>query len=99
LKGLKGLDQKEQLLDRAGLLELSMHDFQMNLAADVIEKGKAKSEQNAIHTNLEVARRVRQTVKESDGTLPEQLPLEPPIKEVKKRIERQKKLLPNDSST
>lgn len=98
LKGLKGLDEKEQLLDRAGLLELSMHDFQMNLAADVIERGKAKSEQNAIRTNLEVARRVRETVKESEGTLPEKLPLEPPIKEVKRRIERQKKLLPNDHS-
>ncbi|UGY04762.1 BRO family protein [Bradyrhizobium quebecense] len=91
VKGLKGLGLKDQLLDRAGLLELSMHDFQMNLAADVISKSP-KGEQAAIKTNLEVAERVRKTVERSGGTLPEHLPLEPPIKEVKKRIASQKKL-------
>ena len=92
VKGLKGLGQKDQLLDRAGLLELSMHDFQMNLAADVIDKSATKGEQAAIRTNLEVAQRVRRTVEKSGGTLPEHLPLEPPIKEVKKRVASQKKL-------
>jgi DNA-damage-inducible protein D len=92
LKSFKGLSEKEQLFDRAGLLELSMHDFQMNLAADVIEKSGVKGEQAAIRTNLEVAQRVRRTVDKSGGTLPEHLPLEPPIKEVKKRLAKQKKL-------
>lgn len=99
LKGLKGLGQKDQLLDRAGLLELSMHDFQMNLAADVIDKSHVKGEQVAIRTNLEVAQRVRKTVERSGGTLPEHLPLEPPIKEVKKRVASQKKLTASDPST
>lgn len=98
LKGFKGLGDKEQLLDRAGLLELSMHDFQMNLAADVISKDTAKSEQRAINTNLEVARRVRGTVLESQGTPPERLALESPIKEVKKRVKGTKKLPPTNSS-
>lgn len=92
VKGLKGLGLKDQLLDRAGLLELSMHDFQMNLAADVIGKSTTKGEQAAIQTNLEVAKRVRRTVEKSGGTLPEHLQLEPPIKEVKKRVAHQKKL-------
>jgi len=92
VKGLKGLGLKDQLLDRAGLLELSMHDFQMNLAADVIGKSTTKGEQAAIQTNLEVAQRVRRTVERSGGTLPEHLQLEPPIKEVKKRVANQKKL-------
>jgi DNA-damage-inducible protein D len=92
LKEFKGLDPKEQMLDRAGPLELSMHDFQMKLAADVITKSNVKGEQAAIRTNLEVAKRVRGTVKESRGTLPEHLPLETPIKEVRKRIQNQKKL-------
>ena len=91
LKNHKGLGPKDQLLDRAGLLELSMHDFQMNLAADVIDKANIKNEQTAIRTNLEVAQRVRRTVESSGGTMPESLPLEPPIKEVKKRIANQKK--------
>ncbi|MBI5128579.1 MAG: DNA damage-inducible protein D [Rhodopseudomonas palustris] len=91
VKSLKGLGLKDQLLDRAGLLELSMHDFQMNLAADVIDKSQVKGEQAAIRTNLEVAQRVRRTVEKSGGTLPEQLPLEPPIKEVRKRVANRKK--------
>jgi len=92
LKDFKGLDQKDQLLDRAGLLELSMHEFQMNLAADVISKDVGKSEARAIRTNLDVARRVRVTVEKSGGTMPEKLPVERPIKEVKKQIESGKKL-------
>jgi DNA-damage-inducible protein D len=74
------------------LLELSMHDFQMNLAADVIDKSATKGEQAAIRKNLEVAQHVRRTVEKSGGTMPEHLPLEPPIKEVKKRVANQKKL-------
>jgi hypothetical protein len=64
----------------------------MNVAADVIGKSTAKGEQAAIRTNLEVAQRVRRTVEKSGGTLPEHLQLEPPIKEVKKRVASQKKL-------
>ena len=92
LKFFKGLDQKDQLLDRAGLLELSMHEFQINLAADVISKDGKKNETGAIKTNLEVARRVRTTVERSGGTLPEKLPLEKPIKELRKQVGRSKKL-------
>lgn len=96
LKGFRGLRDKDQLLDRAGLLELSMHDFQMNLAADVISNDQVKSEQRAIQTNLDVARKVRKTVIQSKGTIPEHLALEPPIKEVQKRVQEQKQLPTSD---
>lgn len=101
LKDFKGLDQRDQLLDRAGLLELSMHEFQMNLAADVITKDSGKSEVRAMQTNLDVARRVRLTVEKSGGTLPEKLPIERPIKELKKLRESGKKITkpPSPSST
>jgi DNA-damage-inducible protein D len=92
VKVVKGLQEKQQLLDRAGSLELSMHDFQMNLAASVIAEDSTKGEQRAIKTNLDVARRVRKTVTDSGKKTPESLPLKPPIKEVKKRLTDQKKL-------
>ena len=98
LKDFKGLNQKDQMLDRAGPLELAMHEFQMKLAANAITESNVKGEQAAIRTNLEVAKRVRNTVKDSGGTLPEHLPLEPPIKEIKKRVTKQKKLPPSDLS-
>jgi DNA-damage-inducible protein D len=100
IKARKGLGQKEQLLDRAGALELSAHDFQMNLAADVISKERIVGEQRAINTNRDVGRRVRKAMRDSGATLPEDLPLEAPIKEVRKQvILRRRQLPPSDSST
>ena len=96
VKNLKGLSAKDQLLDQAGLLELSAHDFQMNLAADVIANDCVKSEHGAINTNLEVAKRVRKAMIDSGAKTPEKLPLEPPIKEVKKRLGSQIALPPID---
>ena len=86
VKSKKGLGEKEQLLDRAGLLELSAHDFQMNLAANVISQTLNNNEQKAIKTNFAVAKKVRQTIIESGAKTPEHLALEPPIKDVKKSV-------------
>jgi DNA-damage-inducible protein D len=82
----KGIGEKDNLLDRAGALELSAHDFQMNLAADVIERERIRGEQTAIDKNFAIAKRVRQTMVDERATLPENLSLEPPIKEVAKRV-------------
>jgi DNA-damage-inducible protein D len=75
--------------DRMGLLELSANDFQMNLAAEKIEKDKIKGEAAAIGTNKKVAQRVRQTMIDS-GVTPENLPTEEPIKEVQKRVKQRR---------
>jgi DNA-damage-inducible protein D len=50
LKVNKGLGEKEQLFDRAGALELSANEFQMNLAAAVISDEKIKGEQPLTRT-------------------------------------------------
>jgi len=92
VKSVKGLGEKDDLLDRAGLLELSAHDFQMNLAANVIKKDNIQGEQRAIDTNLAVAKQVRKAMEESGATMLEKLQLEAPIKEVQKRLRNQKKL-------
>lgn len=86
VKAAKGLRPGDILFDRAGPLELSAHDFQMNLAANVISNEGVKGERAAIQRNLDVARDVRKTIKNSGGTLPEALPLVEHIKIVRKRI-------------
>ncbi|MCC6982206.1 MAG: hypothetical protein IT535_02945 [Bauldia sp.] len=86
----KGLKSNEQLFDRAGVLELSMHDFQMNLAAEAISKDERKGQQRAIDTNLRIAKRVRQTMLDSN-VVPEHIPLESPIKDVRRRLKDRKK--------
>jgi DNA-damage-inducible protein D len=95
----KGLGPKEKLFDRAGPLELSANDFQMNLAAEVIQREKIKGHQPAIKKNEDVAKRVRGAISESGGTMPENLPLDLPIGEVRKRLRTQKKVVPPTRTT
>ncbi|QBR71611.1 DNA damage-inducible protein D [Beijerinckiaceae bacterium] len=92
VKRKKGIPEKLPLYDVAGPLELSANDFQMNLAAEVLKQENVKGEQSAIRTNKSVADRVRKAMKDSGATLPENLPIESPIKELKKRFGEQKKL-------
>ncbi|MDK9721898.1 MAG: hypothetical protein OEL53_12005 [Rhodospirillales bacterium] len=93
VKTLKGLGDKDVLFDHAGSLELSAHDFQMQAAADAIKKEAIRGESRVIAKNKEVAVKVRNVMIESGATVPEKLPIHEPIKDVKKRIEKQKKLL------
>lgn len=94
LKLKKGLGSNEQLYDRAGPMELSMHDFQMNLAAESLRKEGIRGEQAAIRKNKQIAAEVRRVVIDQTKSLPEALPLAEPIKAVRKRVEAQKKLPP-----
>lgn len=86
VKRAKGLKERDNLFDYAAPLELSAHDFQMNLAADVIDRERVKVEQQAINKNLEIAQKVRGAIDESGATLPENLKLAERITVVKKRI-------------
>jgi DNA-damage-inducible protein D len=88
----KGLPEAENLLDRAGPLELSANDFQMNLAAEVITREGVRGEQRAIDINETVGARVRKVIEESGSPLPEDLPVEPPIKEIETRVKAGNKL-------
>ncbi|MCP4327553.1 MAG: DNA damage-inducible protein D [Alphaproteobacteria bacterium] len=96
----KGFGADENAFDRMGVLELSANDFQMNLAAETIQKEIIEGEVTAIRKNKEIAMRVRRTMINSGSVPPEQLPLAEPIKEVRKRIKASKKAnprLPNAS--
>lgn len=92
MKDLKGIEQKGNPFDYMGALELSANDFQMNLAAETIQKEGVRGESNAIRKNKEVAERVRKTMIESGSQPPEELPIAEPIKNVVKRMKKQPKL-------
>jgi DNA-damage-inducible protein D len=89
----KGLKKDDNPFDFAGPLELSANEFQMNLAADVIQKEGIKGEYNVIAKNKAIAQDVRKTIKDSKGTLPENLPIAEPIRQVEKRVKEMKKKL------
>jgi DNA-damage-inducible protein D len=88
----KGIPETEDILDRAGPLELSANDFQMNLAAEVITREGIRDEQRAIDTNETVGARVRKVIEESGALLPEDLPVKPPIQEIQTRVKARNKL-------
>jgi DNA-damage-inducible protein D len=100
VKRLKGLAEKDNFFDFAGPLELSAHEFQMNLTADVIDRERINGEQATFAKNRAVGSEVREAIRNSGGTMPEKLPLAPePISDVRKRIKGSKpKALPSDSS-
>ena len=92
MKSSKGMKQKDNPFDHMGALELSANDFQMNLAAETIDKEEIRGETRAIRKNEEVARKVRQTMIDSGSRPPEELPLAEPIGNVRKRLKSKKKL-------
>ncbi len=81
-KGVK----KGQLLDHAGSTELAANLFRITQTEDKISKENIKGQDKASITHLEVGKKVRQTIKEIGGTMPENLKTEKHIKEVKKDV-------------
>lgn len=92
VKERKGIPHKQNPFDRMGALELSAHDFQMNLAVETIEKEGVKGESAAISKNKEVAKKVRQTMIDSGARPPEDLPAAEPIKQVEKRLKAKRSI-------
>lgn len=81
-KGIK----KGELLDRAGSTELAANLFRITQTDEKIRKDNIKGERPATQTHFMVGGKVRQTIKEIGGELPENLPTEKHIKEVKKEL-------------
>lgn len=88
----KGLKAADNPFDHVGPLELSANEFQMNMAADVIKKEKIRGEANAIAKNKKIAQDVRNTMKTTGATMPEDLLAAEPIRIVEKRVKQQKRL-------
>jgi DNA-damage-inducible protein D len=81
-KGIK----KGELLDRAGSTELAANLFRITQTDEKLKKDKVKGDANARQTHNMVGGKIRQTIKDIGGNLPENLKPEKHIKEVKKDI-------------
>ncbi|MBA4391575.1 MAG: DNA damage-inducible protein D [Syntrophus sp. (in: bacteria)] len=94
IRAKKNIAPKDNLLDRMGRTELAMNEFRITQTEDKLIKEKIHGEQNAIDTHREVGRQIRDTIKKIGGTMPEDLPAEPPIKEL---IVKRNKMLKTNS--
>ena len=81
----KGIKQGE-LLDRAGSTELAANLFRITQTDEKLRKDGIRSETNARKTHFVVGRKIRETIKDIGGELPENLKPERHIKEVKREM-------------
>jgi DNA-damage-inducible protein D len=90
----KGLKKSQKILDHMGSTELAANLFRATQAEEKLKRDEVSSKQRANQTHFEVGQKVRQTIKELGGTMPESLPTpEQSVKQIgtaKKRLETKK---------
>ena len=84
----KGLKKSQKILDHMGSTELAANLFRATQTDEKIRRENIKGKAKANQTHFEVGAKVRQTIKELGGTMPEDLPT--PQKSIK-QIEREQK--------
>lgn len=80
----KGLKKSEQILDHMGSTELAANLFRATQAEDKLRRENIKGKINANNTHFEVGKKVRKTIEELGGTMPEELPVANSIKKLSK---------------
>ena len=86
IKKRKGIDKRENLMDRMNATELAANQFRMTQAREKLQKQNVKGQEQAIQTHNKVGKEVRDAIKRIGGTLPENIPPAEHIKVVQKRI-------------
>lgn len=83
IKIKKGIG-KDDILDRAGSVELAANLFRITQTDEKIVNNQIAGEERANATHFDVGQKVRKTIVEIGGTMPEQLKPEKHIKEIEK---------------
>ena len=86
----KGLRYREDILDNMGSEELAANLFRITQTESRLKRDNIQTESAANKTHYEVGSKIRNTIKELGGTMPEDLPT--PEKSLK-QLEREKKKL------
>ncbi len=86
----KGLKKSEKILDHMGSTELAANLFRATQAEEKLKRDNISGKQRANQAHFEVGQKVRQTIQELGGTMPENLPV--PEQSVKKIESAKKKL-------
>ena len=79
----KGLSQGQQILDHMGSTELAANLFRATQTEEKIRREQIQGKEKAHRTHFEVGAKVRQTIRELGGTMPERLPVAEDIKKLK----------------
>ena len=86
----KGLKKSQKILDHMGSTELAANLFRATQTEEKLRRDNTRSKKEANQTHFEVGRKVRETISELGGTMPESLPK--PEKSIKQLESAKKKL-------
>ncbi|MDP3478770.1 MAG: DNA damage-inducible protein D [Desulfoprunum sp.] len=78
----KGLKKSQKILDHMGSTELAANLFRATQAEEKLRRDEVKGKAAANRTHREVGAKVRQTIQELGGTMPEELPAAESIKKI-----------------
>ena len=89
LHAQKGLKKSQKILDHMGSTELAANLFRATQTEEKLRRDGVKGKQEANQTHFAVGQKVRETIKELGGTMPEDLPTpERSIKQIENAQQR-----------
>ena len=83
----KGLKKSQHILDHVGSTELAANLFRATQTEEKLRRDNIKGKQQANKTHFEIGKKVRKTIEEIGGTMPENLPVADSIKKLEKEKE------------
>lgn len=90
----KNLKKSDKILDRMGSTELAANLFRATQTEEKLRRDNVQGKQHANQTHFSVGQKVRQTIEELGGTMPEDLPVaEKSIKQLEAEKKKQLKAL------
>jgi len=87
----KGLKKGQQILDHMGSTELAANLFRATQTEEKLRRENIKGKEKANRTHRQVGAKVRRTIKELGGTMPENLPVAENIKKLETKHKKKLK--------
>ncbi|MCX5654571.1 MAG: DNA damage-inducible protein D [Planctomycetota bacterium] len=85
----KGLKKSQRILDHMGSTELAANLFRATQAEEKLRREDVRGKDAANRTHREVGAKVRQTIQELGGTMPEKLPVAESIRKIEAKQRKQ----------
>ena len=83
----KGLKKSQNILDHMGSTELAANLFRATQTEEKLRRDNIKGKQQANKTHFDIGEKVRKTIEDIGGTMPEDLPVADSIKKLEKAKE------------
>ncbi|MEA3443361.1 MAG: DNA damage-inducible protein D [Bacteroidota bacterium] len=87
----KELKKSQKILDHMGSTELAANLFRATQTEEKIKREEIQGKSKANQTHFEVGKKVRKTIEDIGGTMPENLPSTESIKKLERRVKPAKK--------